>query len=173
MTELDHTVLALIARDGPLSAYDVRKDFAASLTPSWSSSTGSIYPSIRRLVAGGFAHASAPQGARGKQRLTITRAGRAALSEWLATATALTAAPTPDPIRTRAHFLRLLPKRARLKFIADARESTEAALAEAEARTAQRKAAGAAKEEYLPGVGVEYELRARRDWLALVARELA
>ena len=172
MTELDYTVLALIARDGPLSAYDVRKDFAASLTPTWSSSTGSIYPSIRRLVEGGFARASAPQGARGKQKLTITPAGRATLSEWLCTATSATAAPTPDPIRTRAHFLRLLSKGARAKFLTDARKNTEAALAEAEARTAQRKASGATKEEYLPGVGVEYELKARRDWLALLAREL-
>ena len=173
MTELDQTVLAIVGRDGPLSAYDVRKDFAQSLTPSWSSSTGSIYPSIRRLIEAGLIKASEPEGSRGKQELTITAAGTAALKKWLAKATIETAAATPDPIRTRAHFLRLLPRTGRRKFIDDARKSTEAALAGAEQRTADRIAAGATKEQYLPGLGVVYELRARRDWLALLARELS
>ena len=172
MTDLDHTVLAIVGRDGPLSAYDVRKDFAQSLTPSWSSSTGSIYPSIRRLSEAGLIQVSEPEGARGKQELTITSSGRVALTKWLSRATIETAAATPDPIRTRAHFLRLLSKAARRKFLTEAQESTAAALAEAEQRTADRIAAGATKEEYLPGIGVVYELRARRDWLELLTREL-
>ena len=172
MTELDHTVLALIARDGPLSAYDVRKDFAQSLTPTGSSSTGSIYPSIHRLTAARLIRASAPSGARGKQKLKITAAGTKALAAWLSSVTLDTAAPTPDPIRTRAHFLRLLDRKARRQFLADALANTEAAMRAAEERKAERVAAGAAKEDYLPGVGVIYELRARKEWLELLAREL-
>ena len=172
MTELDHTVLALVARDGPLSAYDVRKDFARSVTPTWSSSTGSIYPSIRRLIAAGFIQASAPQGGRAKQQLKITRAGRAALAKWLSAMTVKMAAATPDPIRTRSHFLRLMDEKTQRKFLADARKETEAALAIAKQRHKARVAAGATKVEYLPSVGVLYELRARRDWLDLLVREL-
>ena len=172
MTELDHTVLALIARDGPLSAYGVRKDFAGSLTPTWSSSTGSIYPAIRRLSDGGFIHASAPKGGRGKQELRITPAGRVALSKWLSMVTLDIAAATPDPIRTRAHFLRLLDASTRRKFLTDARKRTEAAISIAERIFDERVATGASKLEYLPGLGVLYELKARRDWLDLLAREL-
>jgi DNA-binding PadR family transcriptional regulator len=172
MTELDHTVLALIARDGPLSAYDVRKDFAQSVTPTWSSSTGSIYPSIRRLVNEGLIQASAPEGGRAKQQLRITRKGRGALSKWLSALTVKIAAATPDPIRTRSHFLRLLDEKGRRKFLAEARKQTEAALAIAERRHQARVAAKASKLEYLPSTGVLYELRARRDWLDLLAREL-
>ena len=172
MTELDQTVLAVIGRDGPLSAYDVRKDFAQSVTPTWSASTGSIYPSIRRLISAGLIKAAAPEGTRGKQKLRITASGRAALSEWLAHVPLELAAATPDPIRTRAHFLRLLDRKARRRFIAEARKSTEAALAIAQRRCDARTAAGASKADCLPGVGVLYELRARKDWLDLVAREL-
>ena len=172
MTELDYTVLALIARDGPLSAYDVRKDFANSLTPTWSSSTGSIYPSIHRLADAKLIRASAPAGARGKQKLTITVAGQHALSEWLSTVTIDVAAPTPDPVRTRAHFLPLLDRKARRVFLADAIASTSAAIEVAEARKEERIAAGATKEAYLPGIGVLYELRARKEWLELLMREL-
>lgn len=171
MTELDHTVLALIARDGPISAYGVRKDFAGSLTPTWSSSTGSIYPSIRRLSDGGFIRSAAPKGARGKQELRITAAGRVALSKWLSRVTPDIAAATPDPIRTRAHFLQLLDEAGRRKFLGDAKASTDNAISVAQRIYDERVANGASKLECLPGLGVIYELQARSDWLDLLARE--
>lgn len=68
--------------------------------------------------------------------------------------------------------LRLLDEKAQRKFLADARKQTEAALAIAEQRHQARVSAKASKLEYLPSVGVLYELRARRDWLDLLAREL-
>ncbi|MDQ3118974.1 MAG: hypothetical protein M3Q89_05320 [Verrucomicrobiota bacterium] len=82
------------------------------------------------------------------------------------------AAATPDPIRTRAHFLRLLDASTRRKFLTDARKRTEAAISIAERIFDERVATGASKLEYLPGLGVLYELKARRDWLDLLAREL-
>jgi DNA-binding PadR family transcriptional regulator len=72
MTELKFTILAIVARDGPLSAYDIRKIFARSLTSTWSSSTGSIYPSIRRLQNIGHLASSSPKDGRARKALSVT-----------------------------------------------------------------------------------------------------
>ena len=83
MTELDHTVLALIARDGPISAYGVRKDFAGSLPQPGVPARARFIPRSAVYRRAGLLHTSAPKGARGKQELRITAAGRVALSQWL------------------------------------------------------------------------------------------
>ena len=165
MTELDHTVLAIIARDGPMSAYDVRKVFAGSLTPGWSSSTGSIYPSIRRLSENGLVSLAAPRGGRDARAVTVTGAGEAALERWLTGDTKSISAATPDPIRTRCYFLSLMDDVHRRNFLADALHHTQQALAAAEAGRGERLAAGTDPLLHLVSEGVVYQLRARRDWL--------
>jgi len=165
MTELDFTILAIIGRDGPLSAYDVRKVFANSLTPTWSSSTGSVYPSIGRLEAAELVSASRPEGARSRKALTITAAGRAALDPWLTGITPEIAAATPDPVRTRMYFLMLLDPRRRREIVRVAIESTRAALGEAERRRSARPIGDGDEFRRLASEGVLFELRARLDWL--------
>jgi len=173
MTELDHTVLAIVGRDGPMSAYDVRKEFSGSLTPAWSSSTGSIYPCIRRLVESGRLTASAPKGGRSKRILAITPAGRRVLRDWLSSDTALIASATPDPIRTRCYFLSLMTRFDRDRFLDDALRSTEKALASAEAIRNDRLKAKLGSLQHLVSEGVIFELAARRDWLRLMIACLA
>jgi DNA-binding PadR family transcriptional regulator len=172
MTELDETVLAIIAFRGPVSAYDVRKVFSASLTLGWSSSTGSIYPSIRRLVAAGFAEAGEASGGRGTRKLTITAAGRRAVNDWLSADTSAIASATPDPIRTRCAFLPLLEAEEQLAFLDGALHSTEEALAASEQTREQRLKEGQGPLQHLISDGVLFELRARRDWLRLVIRTM-
>jgi DNA-binding PadR family transcriptional regulator len=172
MTELDHTVLAIVARDGPMSAYDVRKVFAASLTPSWSSSAGSIYPSIRRLAGGNLVSLGAPKGGRETRALSITPAGKAALADWLTGNTAAISAATPDPIRTRCYFLPLMSEAKRQSFLEDALSNTENALEAAELSRHERLSASADAFRHLISEGVIYQLKARRDWLQMLIREL-
>ncbi len=174
MTELDFTILAIIARDGPLSAYDVRKVFARSLTSTWSSSTGSIYPSIRRLEKARQVASSSPKGARARKTLRVTAGGRAALDRWLEAITPEAAGPTPNPVRTRMYFLGILSSAKRSAIIRSAIESTRAAATEAERRRASR--VSDEREDvvqYLASEGVLYELRARLAWLEWLEREAA
>jgi DNA-binding PadR family transcriptional regulator len=117
MTELDFTILAIVARDGPLSAYDIRKIFARSLTSTWSSSTGSIHPSIRRLQNIGHLASSSPKGGRACKALSVTPSGRAALNPWLEKITPEVAGPTSNPVRTRMYFLGMLSSAKRLAII--------------------------------------------------------
>jgi DNA-binding PadR family transcriptional regulator len=174
MTELDFTILAIIARDGPLSAYDVRKVFARSLTSTWSSSTGSIYPSIRRLEDARHVASSSPKGARARKTIRVTPAGRAALDHWLVAITPEMAGPTPNPVRTRMYFLGILDPAKRVAIIRKAVESTRSAVAEAERRRAAR--AGAERDDvvqHLASEGVLFEIRARLEWLEWLEAEAA
>ena len=54
LTELEACVLALVAKEGPCTAYSIRKQFEESLTSTWHASTGSIYPLIRRMTERGL-----------------------------------------------------------------------------------------------------------------------
>lgn len=173
MTELDLTILAIIGRDGPLSAYDVRKVFAESVTPTWSASTGSVYPSIARLEAAALAAGSAPQGARGRKALSITEAGRAALRAWLTDIGPEIAAPTPDPVRTRMFFLMGIDAPHRAEILRAAIAATQAALAEAERIRDARPATDATDLRRLVSEGALYQLRARLEWLRWLQAELA
>jgi len=173
MTELDFTILAIIGRDGPLSAYDVRKVFAQSLTPTWSSSTGSVYPSMGRLEAAGLITASTPKGARSRKALSITAAGRAAIQLWLSTITPEIASATPDPIRTRMFFLTLVGPRQRSGLITSAIESTKAAIQEAERLRLARPLSKGLDLRLLASEGVLFELRARLDWLRWLQKKVS
>ena len=174
MTELDFTILAIIARDGPLSAYDVRKVFSRSLTSTWSSSTGSIYPSIRRLEKARHVASSSPKGARARKTIRVTPAGRAALDRWLEAITPEMAGPAPHPVRTRMYFLGILNSAKRSAIIRKAIASTRSAVSDAERRRAARE--GVERNnviQHLASEGVLYELRGRLRWLEWLEREAA
>ncbi|MDQ3186281.1 MAG: hypothetical protein M3Q16_07485, partial [Pseudomonadota bacterium] len=110
---------------------------------------------------------------RGTRKLTITSGGKRAVNKWLCADPSSIASATPDPIRTRCAFLPLLKREERATFLAAALASTEAALADAEATREQRLKAGQGLMQHLVSEGVLYELRARRDWLRMVLRNLS
>lgn len=173
LTELDNCILGVIWRDGPTSAYGVRAHFARSTTPTWSSSTGTVYPSIRRLRDAGYLKAASPTGPRKSELLSLTPKGRQALGEWLKTVAAPLGASTADPIRTRVHFLAALAPEARAKVLEDYRAVTRAAIDELEADAAQTPRSAAERSEWLGTLGALAELRARLDWLEVAERELS
>jgi DNA-binding PadR family transcriptional regulator len=172
LTELDNCVLGVIWREGPMSAYGVRSHFAASTTVSWSSSTGTIYPAIRRLIAAGLLQAGERTGPRRRQLLTVTGAGLDAIRSWLVTVSPELGSSTADPVRTRVHFLSALPPEKRREVLATYRAASEAALRELDAYAGQPATTAVEKSEHLGTLGAQMELRARLSWLDLVEREL-
>lgn len=168
LTELDLCVLGVIWRSGPLSAYGVRAVFRESTTAAWSSSSGSIYPSIRRLVAAGLAAAGAPQDRRSTRSLSITPEGLARLRAWLVELRPDAGTPTPDPIRTRAQFITALPEEERARFVQSSVTLTQQALAGLE-KIAEANANDPAQAlDQLGTIGSILELRARLEWLGLI-----
>jgi DNA-binding PadR family transcriptional regulator len=171
LTELDNCILGVIWREGPMSAYGVRSHFARSTTVTWSSSTGTVYPAIKRLLAAGLLTAGEPTGPRNSQLLALTASGMRALESWLSEVTAALGSSTADPIRTRVHFLAALADGRRDRVLADYRAVTDGALRRLEAEAQRPARTKAEKSERLGALGALMELRARREWLDLVEQE--
>lgn len=172
LTELECCILGVIWREGPMSAYGVRAHFAASTTVSWSSSTGTVYPAIRRLRDAEYVDAASPTGPRKRELLSLTGKGREALEHWLTRVTDDLGASTADPIRTRVHFLAALDPQARRQVLAGYRAATRAAIDELERHAEQPATTAVERSEWLGTLGALAELRARLDWLHVAEREL-
>lgn len=109
MTELEACVLAVVWRQGPMSAYQVRREFERSPASSWRASTGSIYPLIKRLRTLGLVDVNpVPHDGRKTALLLASKEGRAQVRSWLKGAPPWLADVAEDPIRTRVQFLTLL-----------------------------------------------------------------
>lgn len=172
MNELEGCILGVIWRDGPISAYGVRADFARSRTAEWSSSTGTVYPAIRRLREAGHVDATSPQGPRNTELLTVTAAGLDLLQRWLGAVDDWGGA-NADPLRTRLHFLLALPKAQRRRTLLRYKEVTRQALDRArEDEERSRKAKDRTRAEYIGNVGCRYQLEARLAWLEWVGKGL-
>ena len=172
LTELDFCVLGVIWECGPLSAYRVRIRFEQSNTAAWSSSSGSIYPSIRRLVRAGLAVASSQRDARNTRHVAITAKGRERLRTWIVDLPPGIGTATADPIRTRAQFVTSVPREDRLRFLENARAATRAALREVETVAKRTSASPDSFLEYVGTLGSIFELRARLQWLNRVTKLL-
>ena len=172
LTELDFCVLGVIWECGPLSAYRVRARFEQSNTAAWSSSSGSIYPSIRRLVRAGLAMAGSRQDERGTRHVGITAKGRERLRAWLV--------DLPPRIGTAPRLTQLEPVRnsspvCRTKTgcgFSTTRGPLRAALKEVEKMTKVKPTGSDTMLEYIGNLGSIFELRARLQWLNRVANLL-
>jgi DNA-binding PadR family transcriptional regulator len=173
LTELDFCVLGVVWRSGPLTAYEVRKEFRRSPTASWSSSSGSIYPSIRRLLATGLATATSAEDARGKQLVSITPAGLNRLRQWIVELRPELGAVSPDPIRTRAQFLTSVSAEDRVQFFEAARRVTMESLRVMEGAAEANAGDSSQFLEQLGVVGVILELKARLEWLDAICEMLS
>lgn len=169
LTELDYSVLGVVWRDGPITTYGVRERFAASVTATWSSSTGSIYPAIRRLVAGGLIRAGAHRDGRGTQELSITSRGITTLRHWLRSASADLGGVAADPVRTRIQFLAALTPRDTARFLAAAEEECRSALRIFDSSMANEPGGRGAQRLWALR-GVRDQLEARIRWIGWVRR---
>jgi DNA-binding PadR family transcriptional regulator len=173
LTELDNCILAVIWRGGPMSAYGVRAHFGGSVTATWSSSTGTVYPAIRRLRETGLLEAGPPTGPRKSELLTLTSKGREALDEWLTDVRPELGLSTADPIRTRVHFLAALEPAERRKVLGEYRRVTCAAVERLQAALARPLEDAVDRSEQLGRLGALAELKARLEFLDMAERELS
>ncbi len=172
LSELESCALAVIWRDGPLTAYDLRGVFQNSITASWRASTGSIYPLVRRLESYGCIKTVEVTGnSRGARQLKITRSGKTKLKHWLESPANDLAGPVTDPIRTRLYFLNSLDQPQQKRLLGQWIRETDAAIAVAKASLKECQSTGkrlsAAAEQ-----GAVMQLQARKKWLKHVENNL-
>ncbi|MGD0144957.1 MAG: helix-turn-helix transcriptional regulator [Rhizomicrobium sp.] len=170
MTELELCVLGTVWLRGPCSSYAIRREFAESPSSYWSSSSGSIYPVIKRLLAAKLIAKSRSSDKRGKRDIATTPAGARAVREWVASLPDWTGKAALDPIRTRMNFFGVLKtSREQLAFLRRAGENTELQLAVIRRMLRHAKPPEA---EYFTALGTLSELEARIRWLAAVRKLL-
>jgi len=144
MTELEGATLGVIWSLGPITAYGVVQRFAASTTPGWSSSTGAIYPAIKRLTREGLVESTPElQDRRSTRRLELTEAGKSALRDWLLGLEDWMGGAAVDPVRTRMNYIGILSRAQQLALIEKARGNALNALSELE--------------DFVPGAGHHQE----------------
>jgi DNA-binding PadR family transcriptional regulator len=84
LTTTSYAILGLLAVR-PWSTYELAAQMRRNLHYFWPRAESNVYAEPKRLVAGGFAHASAePVGRRRRTVYSITPKGRRALGAWLA-----------------------------------------------------------------------------------------
>jgi DNA-binding PadR family transcriptional regulator len=171
LTELESCTLGVIAELQPCSTYQVRRAFASSPTAAWSASAGTIYPVIARLVRLKLVRADALRHhARKRRNLNLTAAGKRALQTWVRTLAPMHASSTPDPVRTRMHFLWAVDAGRRKAVVARAKRLTREAIRETERYLVAQRAIN--ELDYLAGLGGLYQLEARLRWLDKLSRSL-
>jgi DNA-binding PadR family transcriptional regulator len=126
---LRYALLAIL-RVGPLSGYDLQKQFHQSVGHVWHAPDSQIYPELRKMEADGLVEAEEQtRGERGTRRLYhVTDAGHEAFLAWMASP--LDYQRVRDPAHLRAAYLEAAKPD-------DARRFLEAHIAEWEGELAQ------------------------------------
>ena len=80
---LEHILLGMLRT--PASGYDLKAEFAASISHFWAAELSQIYPMLQRLEKRGLLSSKTEPSDRGPPRkvYALTRAGRAELRAWL------------------------------------------------------------------------------------------
>jgi PadR family transcriptional regulator, regulatory protein AphA len=79
---LRHGLIGLLAREGPLTGYELTKAFDRSVNFLWHAVQGQIYPELSRLAAAGLIRQTST-GPRGAKRFEATEEGIAELRRWI------------------------------------------------------------------------------------------
>jgi PadR family transcriptional regulator, regulatory protein AphA len=88
LTPASYVVLGLLDVSGPSTPYELKQRVAASIGHFWSIQHAQVYTEPERLAKAGLLTEEREEGGRRRKRYTITKAGRAALRDWLASPTA-------------------------------------------------------------------------------------
>jgi PadR family transcriptional regulator, regulatory protein AphA len=114
---LRYALLALL-RVGPLSGYDLQKQFAESVGHVWHAPDSQIYPELRKMESEGLVQAEEQtRGERGTRRLYhVTDAGDRAYLDWMASP--LNYQRVRDPAHLRAAYLETTTPESARRFLA-------------------------------------------------------
>lgn len=83
LSPTSYLVLGLLAREGPSTPYELKAHVAATLGHFWSFPHALLYAEPPRLVNLGLATESREEHGRRRRTFTITKAGGAAVRDWL------------------------------------------------------------------------------------------
>jgi DNA-binding PadR family transcriptional regulator len=168
LTENEGTLLALVARAQPITAYQIAKVYEESAISNFNTSKGKIYPMIKRLREAGLLRARDVKGdARGTEKLEITKKGIEAVRRWLKDIRPGHLLPE-DPLRTRIQSFDLLSRDERIEWISGLKVQLLRKLDEVE-RYGQEVSVPF---QELVHVNAVRSIRNRMDWLDLVLREI-
>lgn len=119
LTENEGSLLAVIIRDEPITAYQLVMIYEQSPVSSFNTSKGAVYPIIRRLKERGFVVGErVTADKRGTEALKCTSSGLGALKRWVrAVQPGFTL--LADPLRTRILSLDLLSRDEQLEWIVE------------------------------------------------------
>ncbi|MGZ8998440.1 MAG: hypothetical protein ACXW2T_06245 [Allosphingosinicella sp.] len=125
LTENEGSLLGVVVRQQPITAYQLLLIYGQSPVSSFNSSKGAIYPIIKRLKSRGLLKAERVAGdKRGTEALSCTEAGIAALKDWVRNVhsghTLLA-----DPLRSRVQFLDLLSRDQQIEWVVDSKRLVE------------------------------------------------
>lgn len=168
LTENEGTLLALVARAEPITAYQIAKVYEESPVSNFNTSKGKIYPMIKRLRQAGLLRARSVKGdARGTERLETTSKGRQAIRAWIKDIRPSHLLPE-DPLRTKVQSFDLLSREERIEWVSELKVELLKKLDQLE--------------QYGREVTVPYQelvhenamrsLRSRMDWLDLVLNQV-
>jgi len=164
LTDNEATLLALVARAQPITAYQIAKVYDSSPISNFNTSPGKIYPIIRRLRSAGLLGARPVSGdARGTEQLETTHEGTEALRAWIKEIRPAHLLPE-DPLRTKVQSFDLLSCEERIEWISELKLELLKKLEEVERYGA---------EVTVPNQELVHEnavstIRRRMDWLDLV-----
>ncbi|MEZ3161562.1 PadR family transcriptional regulator [Microbacterium sp. BWT-B31] len=113
---LRYALLAIL-RVGPLSGYDLQKQFAHSVGHVWHAPDSQIYPELRKMQNDGLIEGEEQtRGERGTRRVYhVTDAGERAFLEWMGSS--LDYQRVRDPAHLRAAYLESAPPEAARDFL--------------------------------------------------------
>lgn len=163
LTELEGVVVGIAHRDGPCTAYEIRRLLAASPSTQWSGSAGAVYPLVRRLTGLGFLRAISHPVRTKSMCYVATPKGVDALRAWMGPPFGdAVRTVSHDPLRSRAAMLAILGGDERRAWVAAAL----GVLDEVEAAVTQwsKDHADDPVSELLTIAG-RADIAARREWL--------
>ena len=128
---LTHALLGVLSA-GPMSGYDLLRQFSGSVGWVWSASNGQLYPELRRMEAEGLIRGDVEiRGTKLEKRVySITEAGAEELVRWLEEP--LEVRTPRDPVALKAIFLDMGDNAAAREHYATYRDAMQKRLLEVE-----------------------------------------
>lgn len=161
LTENEGGLVALIQRKGPLSAYQIAKEYDASPVYTFNTAKGKLYPLLERLIERGLVESERVLHDRRRTKLySCTDLGRKALKRWVNSFRAEHELP-PDPLRRKLQAFELLTVEEQRAWVDEARARLQHRLEAVEAFDA--KADGVFMK--LAQENARLSLRGRLQWL--------
>jgi DNA-binding PadR family transcriptional regulator len=168
LSDHEGSLLSLVYRFQPITAYKVAKYYQSSPVASFNKSMGQVYPMIGRFAKEGLIEGRQIESdARGTELWSITKKGETALKGWLKTFRSAQLV-SADSLGTKVMAFGLLSPQERVDWVVEAKAELEKKRQELDAFNAQTD---------LPFQAFAYDnaastLKARMDWLDRVLFEL-